>query len=226
MTTIFTVSVDSVEGSAFCGRVHVVNPDVPYVPAETVFALSLLVDAWWKLEHGSLRNESREDGQRYPFTEEQGKDITAGMRRRDEFPHLFDLILGKEIRVTEDGYLLSDDGKTVLEPRRKAEDVYRLSGGSRPGYSVFTHGDAEEFSQRADDIVTSFDISPYRNAPHLNGAATPEDLDVWDGLELKEGYSLADIPYAEIVVTVGDPGYLEHLVAGMRWETTMTGEVC
>lgn len=229
MTTIFTVSVDSVEGSTLRGRVHVVNPDVPYVPAETVFPLALLADAWWKLDNGYLRNEDREDGERYPFTEEEGTDIAAGMRLGDEFPHLFELILGKEIRVTADGYLLADDGKTVLEPRRKAEDVYRLSGGSRPGYSVFTYGDAEEFSQRAGDIVTSYDISPYRNAPHLSGAAAPEDaweLDVWDGLELKEDYSLADIPYVEIVVTVSDAGYLEHLVAGMRWETTMTGDVC
>ncbi|MEU8109444.1 hypothetical protein AB0C18_37640 [Nonomuraea muscovyensis] len=138
MTTIFTVSVDSVEGSTLRGRVHIVNPDVPYVPEETVFPLSLLADAWWHLENGFLRNEEDEGGERYPFTEEQGKDIVAGMRLKDEFPNLFELILGKEIRVTKDGYLLAEDGKTVLEPRRKAEDVCKLSGGSRPGYSVFT----------------------------------------------------------------------------------------
>jgi hypothetical protein len=38
--------------------------------------------------------------------------------------------------------------------------------------------------------------------------------------------SFADLPYAEIVVTVSDEGYLEHIVAGMRWDTTMTGHVC
>src|SRR4051812_4604895 len=119
MTTIFTVSVDSVEGSTLRGRVHIVNPDVPYVPEETVFPLSLLVDAWWKLDNGYLHDEDDEDGERYPFTEEQGKEITAGMRLKDEFPKLFELVLGKEIRVTKDGYLLADDGKTVLEPRRK-----------------------------------------------------------------------------------------------------------
>jgi hypothetical protein len=57
VTTIFTVSVDSVEGSILRGGVHIVNPDVPYVPEETVFPLSLLADAWWKLDKGFLRNE-------------------------------------------------------------------------------------------------------------------------------------------------------------------------
>ncbi|MEV4001662.1 hypothetical protein [Actinomadura sp. NPDC049753] len=172
------------------------------MPQETVFPLSLLVDAWWKLDNGYWRNEDYEDGERCPFTEEQGKDITAGMRLKDEFPNLFELVLGKEIRVTKDGYLLAEDGKTILEPRRKAEYVYKLSGVSRPGYSVFTCGNAEEFSQRAAHIVTSYDISPYRNAPHLSEAAALEDpaeLNVWDGLELGEGYSFTEIPYVEIV---------------------------
>ncbi|MFG1685406.1 hypothetical protein ACGFNP_34960 [Nonomuraea sp. NPDC049269] len=241
MTTIFTVSVDSVEGLTLRGRVHIVNPDVPSVPQETVFPLSLLADAWWKLDNGFLHDEDDEDGERYPFTEEQGKDIVAGMRLKDEFPDLFELILGKEIRVTKDGYLLADDGKTVLEPRRKAEDVYELSGGSRPGYSVFTSGDAEEFSQRAADIVTSYDISPYQNVPLLSEVAAlkdpnepwdseepdgPADLDDFGAWELLGDCSFADYPYAEIVVTVSDAGYLEHLVAGMRWDTTMTGHVC
>ncbi|MDA2809866.1 hypothetical protein O4J56_04375 [Nocardiopsis sp. RSe5-2] len=229
MTTIFTVSVDSVEGSTLRGRVHVVNPDVPYVPREPAFALSLLVDAWWRLDNGYWHDEEHEGGERCPFSEEEGKEMTTGMRLRDEFPNLFELILGKEIRVTEDGYLLAGDGETVLEPRRKAEDVYELSGGGRPGYSVFTHGDAEDFSQRAAAIVTAYEISPYRNAPHLAEAAVPEDpeeLDVWEGLEPEEDHSFAEIPYVEITVTVSDPGYLEHMAAGMRWDTTMTGEVC
>ncbi|QKG18734.1 hypothetical protein ACTIVE_0368 [Actinomadura verrucosospora] len=154
------------------------------------------------------------------------------MRLKDEFRKLYELILGKTIRVGKDGYLLADDGKTVLEPRRKAKDVYELSGGS--GYDgvshyVMTPGNAEEFFQRAADIVTSYDLSPYRNAPHLSEAAAledPEELDVWDGLELGEDYSFVEIPYAEILVTVSDAGYLEHVVAGMRWDTTMTGHVC
>ncbi|AUH41464.1 hypothetical protein [Streptomyces sp. CMB-StM0423] len=241
MTTIFTVSVDAVEGRTLRGRVHIVNPDVPHVPKESVFPLSLLADAWWMLDHGYLRDEDDEDGERSPYTAEQGKDITAGMRLKDEFPDLFELILGKEIRVTEDGYLLADDGRTVLEPRRKAEEVYKLSGGSRPGYSVFTYGDAEEFDQRAAAIVTSYDISPYRNVPLLSEVAAvrdpdepwdpakpdgPADLDDYDVWDLFGDHTLAELPYAEIVVTVSDAGYLEHMAAGMRWDTTMTGDVC
>ncbi|MFG2891349.1 hypothetical protein [Streptomyces sp. NPDC048248] len=241
MTTIFTVSVDSVEGSTLRGRVHIVNPDVPFVPEETVFPLSLLADAWWKLDNGYLHNEDDENGERYPFTEEQGKNITAGMRLKDEFSNLFELILGKEIRVTEEGYLLADDGKTVLEPRCKAEDVYMLSGGSRPGYSVFTSGNAEEFSQRAADIVTSYDINRYRNVPLLSEVAAlkdpnapwdpqepdgPADLDDYEVWDLFGDHSIAELPYAEVVVTVSDAGYLEHMAAGMRWDTTMTGHVC
>lgn len=240
MTTIFTVSIDSVEGPALRGRVHIVNPDVPYVPEEAEFPLSLLADAWWMLDNGYLRNENREAGERYPFTEQQGKAIAEGLRLRDELRHIFELILGKEIRVTEDGYLLADDGKTVLEPRRKAEDVYELSGGSRPGYSVFTAGDAEELARRAAEIVTSYDISPYRNVPMLSEVAALEHPDEhWDPTwpdgpaelydravwKILRDRTLAEQPYAEIAVTVSDAGYLEHLVAGMRWDTTMTGEV-
>lgn len=239
MTTIFTVSVDSVEGPTLRGRVHIVNPDVPYVPDETAFPLSLLADVWRSLDEGYLRNRDREDGERYPFTVEQGKDIVAGMRLRNELENLFELILGREIRVTEDGYLLAEDGETVLEPRRKAADVYRLSAGSRPGYSVFTSGDAVEFEQRAADIVTSYDVSPYRNVPLLSQVAAlkeepwdpkepdgPADLDDYDVWDLFGDHTLAELPYAEIVVTVSDAGYLDHMVAGMRWNTTMTGGVC
>lgn len=31
-----------------------------------------------------------------------------------------------EIRVDENGYLLADDGRTVLDPPRKAEEVYEV----------------------------------------------------------------------------------------------------
>ncbi|WP_171170097.1 hypothetical protein [Streptomyces sp. I05A-00742] len=201
------------------------------------------MDGWWHLESGALNNEVAEQrgGQRYPFTVEQGKAIVAGMRLKDEFPKLHELILGKEIRVTQDGYLLADDGKTVLEPRRKAKDVYKLSGGIRPGYSVRTSANAEEFSQRAADIVTSYDISPYRNVPLLSEVAAledpdepwnpeepdgPADLDGFGAWELLRDRPFSELPYAEIVVTVSDAGYLEHMVAGMRWATTMTGHVC
>lgn len=241
MTTIFTVSVDSVEGSTLRGKVHIVNSDVPYVPEESVFPLALLVDAWWRLDNGYLDNRDAEasGGERYPYTEEQGKAITADMRLKDEFAHLYELIHGKEVRVDRNGYLLADDGWTVLEPRRKAEEVYQLSGGSRPGYSVFTTGDADALEQRAAEIVTSYDLSPYANVPLLSEVAAlrnePWDPEEPDGpmemcdygeYEALRHRSFADRPYAPIVVTVCDAGYLEHMVAGMRWKTAMTGVVC
>ncbi|GAA3226980.1 hypothetical protein [Nonomuraea helvata] len=245
MTSIFTVSVDSIDGSTLRGRVHIINPDAPSVPEEIVFPLSLLVDAWAHLDKGFLHNEAdEEDGDRYPFTEEEGKGITAGMRLKGEFSKLWELILGKHIRVTEDGYLLAEDGKTVLEPRRQAKDVYQLGGGR--GYDGISHyvttpGDDEEFSERAAEIITSYDISPYRNLPllsevaalehpnepwELEGPDGPADLEEYGVWEVLEDRSLAELPYAEIVVTVCDTGYLEHMVAGMRWATTMTGHVC
>ncbi|MCX5444038.1 hypothetical protein [Streptomyces nigrescens] len=246
MTSIFTVSIDSVEGSTLRGRVHIINPDVPSVPRKSVFPLSLLVDAWWHLDRGFLHDEDDEEegGDRYPFTADQGNDITASMRLKDEFSKLYELILGKHIRVTEDGYLLADDGKTVLEPRCKAKDVYQLdSGRGHDGIShfVMTSGNAEEFSQGAADIVTRYDISPYRNVPLRSEVAAlenpdepwdpeepdgPADLDDYTVWKLLRTCSFAELPYAEIAVTVSDAGYLEHMVAGMRWSRTMTGHVC
>ncbi|WP_171170100.1 hypothetical protein [Streptomyces sp. I05A-00742] len=43
MTSIFTVSVDSVEGSTLRGRVHIINPDIPWVPQEAAFPCL----SWW-----------------------------------------------------------------------------------------------------------------------------------------------------------------------------------
>lgn len=243
MTTLFTVSIDSIEDRTLRGRVHVVNPDVSYVPDETVFPVTLLMDAWWHIDNGFLYGESAEDsgGDRYPFTAEQGRAITTGMRLRDEFTHLYETILGKKIRVTEDGYLLSEDGK-VLEPKRKAADAFLLDGGS--GYDgvshyVTTSGDAAELEERTEEIVTSYEVGEYRNLPlrsevaaalnepwdpqQPDGPADIDDFDIWDVLYDKD---FPDLPYAGITLTVSDPGYLEHLVAGMRWETTMTGHVC
>ena len=59
VTTISTVSVDSVEGSTHRGRAHIVNPDVPYVPEETVLPLALLTDAWWKLDKGTCATKTK-----------------------------------------------------------------------------------------------------------------------------------------------------------------------
>ncbi|WP_153024742.1 hypothetical protein [Glycomyces albidus] len=50
-----------------------------------------------------------------------------------------------------------------------------------------------------------------------------DEYETWDAIHDR---SFADHPYAGIAVTVADPGYLEHVAAGMRWSTTMTGHGC
>ncbi|MGW1363072.1 hypothetical protein ACWCQP_37390 [Streptomyces chartreusis] len=179
---------------------HIINRDVPFVPQEAGFPLSLLIDAWLHLDGGFLASID------CPFTKEQAKNITAGMRLKNEFRNLYELIFG-----------------------------YRY-GISPP--SGDTHGNAEEYSQCATDIVTSYDISPYQNVPlwseviafanrdepwdpeEPDGPADLDDSRVWKLLRDRE------LPYAEISVTVSDAGYLEHMIAGMCWDTTMMGYVC
>jgi hypothetical protein len=241
VTAIFTVSIDAVEDTTFRGRVHLVNSDVPRVPREPEFPLSLLADLWWSLDHGSLHDEEDdEDGDRCPFDEERGKAIVSDMRYGTELSQIFDLILGRKIRVTEDGYLLADDGRTVLEPKRRAADIYQLDGGNgSDGISrfVMTPGDQTAFTRRAAAVVTGYEVSKYRNVPLLSEVAAvqglelerpdgPADLDDYDTWDAVYGRAFAEFPYAEITVAVAHSGYLEHLAAGMRWSTTMTGHVC
>ncbi|MFG3340801.1 hypothetical protein [Glycomyces sp. NPDC048151] len=243
MTTLYTVSVDAVEDRTLRGRVHLVNSDAPLVPRAAVFPLALLADLWWNLDRGYLHDEAEEDeygGDRCPFDRERGQAIASAMRLGAEYARIFDLILGKTVRVTEDGYLLADDGRTVLEPKRRAADVYELSSGrGRDGVShfVMTPGDEAGFARAAAAIVTGYEIGPYRNVPLLSEVAAldgqpfdgvdgPADLDDYEVWRAMDDRSFADQPYAEISVTVADAGYLEHVAAGMRWSTTMTGHVC
>ncbi|GAA1724863.1 hypothetical protein [Streptomyces yatensis] len=173
------------------------------------------------------------------------------MRLRGEFRELHDAVLGKRIRVDEDGYLLADDGKTVLTPRRTAKAVYgkQLSGGGgqdQISHYVRTESDPEGFSRRTAEIVTSYEAGPIRNVPLWSEVMAFEDPDEpWEEGALDEIADLegeADLsdwhtwmlvgarpfeegPYADFTATVRDPGYLEHMVGGMRWSTAHTGRV-
>ncbi|MEU4845676.1 hypothetical protein [Streptomyces gilvosporeus] len=252
MTDLFTVSIDTVEGPTFRGRVHLINPDAWQVPKRTTFPLALLVDAWFLLANGYLHNDDDRvpRGDRYPFSEERGKEIVAGMRLKDEFPELYGFIFGKKLRVNAAGYLVADDGRTVLEPRRQAKDVYELGGGSghdEISHYVFTVRNAEAFSRRAADVVTTYHSSPVRNVPLWSEVATlededhpwepgesreematwedPADLEYWRVWRLLENRPFEKRPYVDITVTVSHPAYLEHLTDGMRWSTAHTGHV-
>lgn len=253
MTDLFAVSIDSVDGCTLRGRVHIINPDAPFVPQEASFPLILLVDAWWLLDEGYLADgygmPDRED--RYPLSPERGKEIVDGMRLKDEFRELFDALLGKKVRVSEDGCLLADDGKTVLTPRRTAKAVYgeQLTGGGghdQISRYVMTERTPEEFYRRTAEIVTSYEPGPIRNVPLWSEIAAFEDPDEpWEEGDVDEIADLegaADLSdwrtwvfagtrpfeeslYADFTATVRDPAYLEHMVGGMRWSTAHTGRV-
>ncbi|WAP57792.1 hypothetical protein [Streptomyces sp. S465] len=252
MTDLFTVSIDAVEDSTFRGRVHLINPDAWQVPSEPTFPMALLVDAWFLLTNGHLHNDDDgvPRGDRYPFSEERGKEIVAGMRLKEEFSELYGFLFGKRLRVDADGYLLGDDGRTVLEPRTLAKDVYELGGGSgHDGIShlLWTRNNGEAFSQRAADVVTTYRCGTVRNVPLWSEVAAlededepwepgesreematwedPADLEHWRVWRLLETRAFDERPSVDIVVTVGHPAYLEHLTAGMRWSTAHTGRV-
>ncbi|MGW3569149.1 hypothetical protein ACWDSL_35715 [Streptomyces sp. NPDC000941] len=212
MTDLFAVSIDSVEECTVRGRLHIINPDAAFVPKGPPFPLALLVDAWFLLSNGFLRDgdgmPSRPD--RYPYSTERGMEIVAGMRMKDEFRELYDAVRGKKIRVTDDGYLLADDGISVLIPRRTARAVYGAELGGASGYDgishyVLTESDPVEFSCRAFEIVTSYETGPIRNVPLRS--------------------EVEELPCSDFTFTVSHPAYLEHVVGGMRWSTTHTGQV-
>ncbi|MFB4271394.1 hypothetical protein [Nonomuraea sp. GTA35] len=250
MTDIFTVSIDEVQDLTLRGRVHLINPDVPFVSQEVGFPLALLVDAWFHLANGYLRNESGPGGRgdRCPFSVERGKEIVTRMRLKDEFQVLYRLIHGGKVWVTESGYLLADDGKTELRPRRMAKDVYNLGRDPGPrGISprfVMTESNPAEFYRRAAAVVTSYHVSPIHNVPDWSEVLAFNDTDAsWEPGEREEFVGLegpadlseyrvrllvrtrpfSEYPYVDITVAVSDAGYLEHMAGGMRWSTTHTG---
>ncbi|QKW08365.1 hypothetical protein HUT18_20305 [Streptomyces sp. NA04227] len=252
MTDLFTVSIDTVEGPTLHGRVHLINPDAWQVPNKATFPLALLVDAWFLLTNGFLRDDDRRvpRGDRCPFSVDRGKEIVAGMRRKDEFAELYTYLFGEHLRVDSAGHLLADDGRTLLEPRRKAADVYELSGGS--GHDeisryVVTERNGEAFTRRAAEVVSTYHCGPVHNVPLWSEVAALEDEDdPWTPGESREEMATwhdpADLefgrvwsllasrpfeerPYADITVTVTDAALLAHMAAGMRWSTTHTGLV-
>lgn len=247
VTDLYVVSLDAVEDATFRGRVHLINPDATLIPDISSFFVQLLLEAWHRLSNGywfDHPDPSRAD--RHPFSPEQAHQIPANMRLKDEFQKLQNLFFG-EIRVDENGYLLADDGRTVLDPPRKAEEVYEVWDDSQMdeiSRYVRAKPDPDAIYRRSDEIVTHFHISPVHNIPSWAELAAVEDeedplapeeretMAAWEGLAdmdytrawtVIRNRAFEDRPYADITVTVSDPGYLGHLAAGMRWSSTAHG---
>lgn len=127
-----------------------------------------------------------------------------------EFKELFELYLGREVNVDEEGYLLEDGSPNVRVPRVKAEDFYqgRLHPYGGMGISDGVHyiqlaPQPAEFARRAGEIIVSFEIS------EADSAEDDEDRG----------------PSARFSTEVSDPRYLEHLTKGMSFTTAFTGHL-
>ena len=101
VTDLFTVTIDAVDGATFRARVHLVNPDINHVTDQPTFPTALLAEAWYDQANGFLYNEDRPGGNRYPFSEERGKEIAAGMRLADELAEIFEFTLSSEKALAE-----------------------------------------------------------------------------------------------------------------------------
>ncbi|MEV4111607.1 hypothetical protein [Nonomuraea sp. NPDC049695] len=125
VTDIFIVSVNEVEGPTLRGRVHLINPDIPFVSLEAGFPLALLVDAWFLLANGYLRNESLWES-RGPFSVVRGKEIVTSMRLKDDFQELYDLMHRKRVWGSDAG---------PAEFYRRAADIM-ISNDASPIHNV------------------------------------------------------------------------------------------
>ncbi|GAA3942097.1 hypothetical protein GCM10023085_24750 [Actinomadura viridis] len=231
MTDLYTVSVDTVEGATLRGRVHIINPDAPYVPEGRTFPVGLIFETWFPAD---IEAPSRaEVGEEDPIVTAQRPQMEAMIRQR------------RTIRVNADGHLLSYDGRTLLEPRQHAGDV----PGRRMGrdeiseyFTVAVDGLEEVFVRHASSIVASYKVSPLRNVPMASeviqfNAGDPltdeelaqeefeeEEVDLHlDSMawELICARPFDERPYADITFTVTDARYLKHLSPGLRWRTAV-----
>ena len=198
-----------------------INPDATRVPDISSFFVQLLNEAWHRALNGfwfDHPDPTRSDVN--PLSADQSREITANMRLKDQFAKLQNLFHGT-IRVDEHGYLLADDGRTVLDPPRRAAEVYKLSGGL--GMDEISH----YVTERPDpDVIYRRCDNPWEPDEEREEMATwvgPADMDNWRVWPVIRIRSMDERPYSDITVTVGDPGYLEHLTAGMRWSSTAHG---
>lgn len=229
MTDLFTISVDAVEGTTFRGRVHIINPDAAAVPKGRTFPVSLIFETWFPEDDNApgTANVSDED----PFVTAQRPETEAMVLCR------------RKIRVDEDGYVLSYDGQSQLEPRQRAdvpaEDV-RASGHDQISRYFAVDVPEEDLVHHAPSIVTSYEVGPLRNVPLVSEVVRFNDgeplsdeelaqeefeegeVDLYDeGWELIVTRPFKERPYADITFTVTDARYLKHLTPGLRWRTAI-----
>jgi hypothetical protein len=205
MTDIFVVSIDEIEGPTLRGRVHLINPDVPFVSLEPGFPLALLVDAWFHLANGYLRNESLWD-RRCPFSVVRGKEIATSMRLKDDFQELYDLMRRKRVQGSDSG---------PAEFYRRATDIV-ISNDSSPIHNVPDWSEVVSF----DDPDEPWEPGEREEFASMEGSADLSAYRVW---ALVRTRPRSAYPYVDITATVSDEGYLEHMAGGMRWGTTHTG---
>ncbi|XVQ06521.1 hypothetical protein ACQP1W_28125 [Spirillospora sp. CA-255316] len=227
MTDLYTISVDAVEGTTLRGRVHIINPDAASVPTGLTFPASLIFETWFPQDDNAPG--TAKVGEEDPFVTAQRPEMEAMIYCR------------RTVRVDEDGYLLSDDGRTLLEPRRHADDVpgKRGSSGHDEISAYFTVKVPEEdLVHHAPSIITSYEVGPLRNVPLVSEVVryndgnpltdeqmAQEEFEEGEVDLYEEGWGLINTrpfkkrPYAEITFTVTDARYLKHFSPGMRWRT-------
>lgn len=211
MSSLYTISIDAIEGASFRAKVYLIHPDALYVPDQPTFPAALLADVWYALTNGFLRDdpETWRHGDRYPFSVERGKEIVAGMARGTELGEHFACLLG-------------DRPCSGEELRRQAAAIV-TSYDIGPITAVPTWGEVAAFAgeESREDTEDPQDGAREATADAMPAqpADAPADLQdqrVWDLLDTRE---IPDWPYADIDVKVSDPAYLAHLTEGMRWST-------
>ncbi|CAM3185818.1 hypothetical protein [Stackebrandtia soli] len=250
MTDLYAISVDSVEDATVTGRVHLINPDAVMICPDATLPVELLTDAWWLLSMGYLTDAEPEGREWYPGSRAQVRALAGGMRGAATFCRLHDYLLGETVRVTSDGYVLTKDGKQVVEPRRKSADVHELSWGSGSDETsdyVTTVRRPDLFRNEVASIVRAHELGPLLQVPSWSDVAEadfarapfepdderedmrqwhdPVDLDYGPAWDYMSELPLHRRPYAMWTVTMADASYVEHVAIGMRWRTAHTGWV-
>lgn len=217
MSSLYTVAIDAVEGSAFRGRVYLIHPDALYVPDQPTFPAALLAEAWDLLTNGFLQNdpETWRHGDRYPFSVERGKEIVAGMARGAALGEHYACVMGDRPCPMEE--LVRRAGEIVTS--YDIGPIQAIPTWGEVAAFESEQGEQSEEDEQAREHTAGEERKGTAQAAPSQPADAPADMEdqrVWDLLATRE---IPEWPHAEIKVTVSDPAYLAHLVDGIRWST-------